>query len=229
MVSQAPGRCSSARWGPGAGAASLTSHLCSRSVSDCWLSVEKVRGSIDGWRLLIVVCPSLLLLPLWCRCPPGGRCRLVSEPICEERSCMELGAHNVNIGTWLSLFLSRAHSSFWITSTLGWDFTISKYHSTNILVIYVLLFSPNQKNMLIFYECNQIFILTSSLYEILSIYLQSVAQKIAPQTHSDFQILMQTLSLGLLESGACWVSLPSPLLPLFLFAVNRTFYCIYLI
>ena len=155
MVSQAPGRCSRARrggTGPRAGAASLTSHLCSRSVSDCWLSVEKVRGSIDGWRLLIVVCPSLLLLPpLWCRrCPPGGRCRLVSEPICEERSCMELGAHNVNIGTWLSLFLSRAHSSFWIASTLGCDLTFSKYYSTNTLIIYVLSFSPNQKIILIF-------------------------------------------------------------------------------
>ena len=155
MVSQAPGRCSSARrggTGPRAGAASLTSHLCSRSVSDCWLSVEKVRGSIDGWRLLIVVCPSLLLLPLWCRCPPGGRCRLVSEPICEERSCMELGAHNVNIGTWLSLSLSIARSLFFLNNLyvrVG-DLTISKYYSKNILIIYVLMFSPNQKIMLIY-------------------------------------------------------------------------------
>lgn len=157
MVSQAPGRCSSARrggTGPRAGAASLTSHLCSRSVSDCWLSVEKVRGSIDGWRLLIVVCPSLLLLPpLWCRrCPPGGRCRLVSEPICEERSCMELGAHNVNIGTWLSLSLSIARSLFFLNNLyvrVG-DLTISKWYSKNILIIYVLMFSPNQKIMLIY-------------------------------------------------------------------------------
>ena len=157
MVSQAPGRCSSARrggTGPRAGAASLTSHLCSRSVSDCWLSVEKVRGSIDGWRLLIVVCPSLLLLPpLWCRrCPPGGRCRLVSEPICEERSCMELGAHNVNIGTWLSLSLSIARSLFFLNNLyvrVG-DLTISKWYSKNILIIYVLMISPNQKIMLIY-------------------------------------------------------------------------------
>ena len=54
---------------------------------------------------------------------------------------MELGAHNVNIGTLLSLSLSIARSLFFLNNLyvrVG-DLTILKWYSKNILIIYVLM------------------------------------------------------------------------------------------